>query len=225
MTAALKIQALIFDFDGLILETEGPIYQSWQRVYQAYGFDLPPEIWANTIGTWDDPFEPHRDLEMRLGARPDWPSIERQRVEHETRLVLAQPIQAGVLAYLQGANRLGLKVGLASSSERDWVAPHLERLGIRTYFQCILTLDDVRRAKPDPELYLAAAACLRVQPRQAIALEDSQHGVAAARSAGLFTVAVPTQMTKGLSFAQADMVINSLADLPLEVLLARAMGG
>ena len=213
------IRALIFDFDGTILETESPIYQSWLAVYQSFGLDLSIETWSETIGTWDSLFNPITDLERKVGRRLDWDLLEPRRAAHEANLLRSQPIQPGIEAYLHGAQHLGLKIGLASSSNRAWVCPHLERLGIAHFFECIRTRDDVQRTKPDPELFLAAAAGLGVRPAEAIALEDSAHGVEAARKAGLFAVAIPIALTQHLSFPNANLRLNSLADLPLEKML------
>ncbi len=218
------IRALIFDFDGLILETEGPIYQSWRWVYASFGLDLPPDTWAHVIGTWEDLFNPVTDLERQLNRRLDWEELETRRSALESELIEAQPIQPGVMAYLHDAHRLGLKIGLASSSQRGWVYPNLERLGIVREFECILTREDVQNTKPDPEVYLAAVARLGVQPQEAIALEDSQHGVQAARRAGLYAVAVPIALTRHLPYTEASLRLDSLADLPLERVVAMAGG-
>ena len=97
----------------------------------------------------------------------------------------------GVLDYLRDAHRLGLKVGLASSSSCAWVEGHLVRLGLREYFDCVRARDDVSITKPDPALFLSAVETLGVQPCEAIAFEDSRNGLIAARRAGLHCVAVP----------------------------------
>jgi beta-phosphoglucomutase-like phosphatase (HAD superfamily) len=144
------IRALIFDFDGLILETEAPIYQAWLEVYQAHGFPLPFETWATIIGTAEaTAFDPYRELERMAGRRLDWEALDRQRCQHEQALIEAQPILPGVEQYLQHAGRLGLKVGLASSSSSAWVTGHLARLGLLEHFQAIRASDDVQHTKPD----------------------------------------------------------------------------
>lgn len=216
------IRALVFDFDGLILDTEGPIYQSWQEVYQANGQDLPVADWVKTIGTWDNYFDPYVDLENRLGHAPDWSTIEPQRRQRENSLVQQQSILPGVVEYIDDAHRLGLKVGVASSSDRKWVLGHLQRLGLIARMDCIRVREDVARTKPDPGLFLSAAACLGVQPGEAIAFEDSHHGVVAARKAGMFIVAVPHGLTAHLPFTEADLRLHSLASLSLEELISIA---
>jgi len=125
----------------------------------------------------------------------------------------------GVDAILRAANAAGLQIGLASSSTCAWVTGHLTRLGIIQYFNCVLARDDVRRTKPDPELFLSALDCLGLQPDQAVVFEDSPNGILAARRAGIFAVAVPGELTRHLSIDNADLRLDSLADLPLEDLL------
>jgi HAD superfamily hydrolase (TIGR01509 family) len=121
--------------------------------------------------------------------------------------------------YLEDARRLGVKLGVASSSPASWVVGHLERLGLRHYFDCVRTCDDVQHAKPDPELYLSALDCLGVNASQAIAIEDSPNGAHAAQRAGLFCIVVPTPITSRLNLDHADLRLDSLADLPLPELL------
>lgn len=220
------IQALVFDFDGLILETEGPIYQSWQELYQSHGCHLPFETWASIIGTdeLEVGYDPLLELEKQLGRSLDREQIALRRRQREMEMVLALPILPGVQNYLQDAGRLGLKIGLASSSPCDWVLGHLTRLGLLDYFQCVKAADDVPRTKPDPAVYLAALECLGVRGEHALALEDSPNGVLAAKRAGMFCVAVPNALTSPLSFDHADLRLDALTDTSLEALLSRIEG-
>ena len=211
-------RALIFDFDGLILETEEPIYLSWLETYRLYGQDLPLEEWSAVVGT-SDHTDPLLILEQRVGRALDRPALRARRMAVETAMIEARPVMPGVQHYLQDARRLGVKLAVASSSSSGWVVGHLKRLGLVDYFDCIRVREDVALSKPDPALYLSAAACLGVEPQQAIALEDSTNGILAARRAGMYCVAVPTIITCQFDLSLADLCINSLADLPLEELL------
>lgn len=215
------IHALVFDFDGLILETEEPIYLSWRELYQQFGCQLSFEDWGSIIGTANGGFNPKQSLERCAGhAIPE--DALRKRLQQETELILERPILPGIEAYLKDARRLGLKVGLASSSPCSWVTMHLERLGLIEYFQVIRASDDVKKTKPDPELYLSACAGLGVPASQAIALEDSPNGVAAAKNAGMYCVAIPNVLTRRLPLEQADLRLDSLEEMRLESLLAKA---
>jgi len=217
------IRALIFDFDGLILETEGPSYKSWEEVYQSFGFALPFSTWSTIIGTTQGEFDPCLELKKKVKGRVDWEGIESRRRASENALIEAQSVLPGVEQYLKNARRLGLKTGLASSSSCKWVIGHLTRLGLADYFDCICASDDVEHTKPDPELYLSVLRELDVSAEEAIALEDSPIGIQAAKQAGLFCVAVPNPLTRQLSLSQADFQLGSLAEMLLEQLLNKVV--
>lgn len=215
------IRALIFDFDGLILDTEGPEFQSWQEIYQAHGVTLSFDLWAVGIGT-TDAFNPYDHLEAQLGRPLHREAVRSGHRQRCADLLQTQPILPGVETYLAAAQGLGLQLGVASSSSRAWVEGHLHQRGLQAHFACIKCADDVPRPKPDPALYRAALAALAVRPEEAIALEDSPHGITAAKRAGLFCVAVPHPLTRQLPLHHADLQVASLADLPLGDLLREA---
>lgn len=213
------IRALIFDFDGLILETEEPTFLSWVEVYQSFGFPLPFSTWSAVIGTTHGDFDPQLELEKLLNHPVDWATVEPKRQASENALIEAQPILPGAETYPSDARQLGLKIGLASNSPTSWVKGHLSRIGLLDRFDCIRTSDDVHSFKPDPAVYLSALDGLEVSAEDAFALEDSPLGVRAAKSAGLFCVAVPNKMTCRLDLSQADFHLDSLTSLPLAELL------
>jgi HAD superfamily hydrolase (TIGR01509 family) len=215
----MMIHAVIFDFDGVILDTEAPEFQTWQEIYQAHGCELALEVWATGLGTSADAFDPYMHLEVQAGCPIDREAIQQLRRQRYHELLGAKAVLPGVREYIVDAKRLGLRLGVASSSSRQWVVGHLTELGLSAYFDCIKCRDDVQRVKPDPALYQAAVAALALRPSQAIALEDSPNGIAAAKRAGLFCVAVPNPLTRQLSLAHADLMVSSLADLPLPRLL------
>lgn len=214
------IQALVFDFDGLILETEEPIFLSWQELYRQYDCELLLSDWVKIIGTANmQLFDPLRTLENQIGHRLDRKNVLPLRQLREQELIAQRNVQPGILAALQRARQLGLKMAVASSSPRAWVVGHLSRLGLLSYFGVIKTGDDVRRTKPDPELYQVAVQLLAVQPNQALAFEDSPNGILAARRAGLHCVAIPGPLTAHLDLSRADLLLKSLADRSLDDLI------
>ena len=219
-TKQRKIRAVIFDFDGLILDTEGPIFQSWQELYQSYGGQLSFSTWAEIIGTVSNEYDHFEDLEEQIGYGLDRDGLSPQRRQRELELIATKPIQPGVLGYLEDARSLGLKIGLASSSPCDWVTGHLTQRGLIGYFDCILARDDVSRVKPAPELYLSVLAELDVRAEEAFVIEDSPIGVRAAQKAGLFCVVVPNALTARMPLDHADMRLDSLEDISLEALMA-----
>jgi HAD superfamily hydrolase (TIGR01509 family) len=218
------IRAIVFDFDGLILDTEEPVYRSWLEVYEAHGEPLPFERWVQTVGSTNTAFHPQHHLEERLG-RPLSQDVVDARIGRRTEMILAQQVLPGILQYIDDATKLGLKLGVASSSTRDWVSGHLERLGILGRFDCVRCRDDVNHAKPAPDLYIAVLDCLGVSPSEAVAIEDSPNGVMAAKEAGMSCVAIPNSITATLDLSQADVVLRSLADVSLRDLLPRLETG
>jgi len=215
------IRALVFDFDGLILETETPLFQSWQEIYQSYGCRLDLEKWLTNIGRGEDEFDAFIDLEKLLGQKLDLERLESTRQYREREILGVQPVLPGVEDYLKRGRTMGLKIGLASCSSRGWVVNHLERLELLKFFDCILTGEDVKSLKPDPELYLSTLERLKVDPHEAIAFEDSPYGIQSAKQAGMYCVAVPNPLSRLGPIDQADMYLNSLGDISLERLLQR----
>lgn len=216
------IRALILDFDGLILDTEGPAYQSWAEIFEEFGADLPLSAWEAWVGGSPEMFDPCGYLESQVGRAVDRQTLSARQREREAELIAAENALPGVEEYIAQAKRLGLKLGLASSSDCGWVYRHLERLGLRKQFDTIKCADDVSVVKPSPELYLSVLEELGLDAEEAIALEDSPHGITSAQAAGLFCVVVPNSLTRELDTAHADLYLDSLADMPLEELLARA---
>jgi HAD superfamily hydrolase (TIGR01509 family) len=214
------IRAIVFDFDGLILDTEEPVYRSWVEVYQAHGEELPFERWVQIVGSTTAGFHPQHHLEERLG-RPLPKDVLDRRIGRRTEMILAQEALPGVVRLIQEARAIGVKLGVASSSTTEWVKGHLARLGMLKAFDCMRCRDDVVNAKPEPDLYLAVLECLGVRAAEAIAIEDSPNGVLAAKRAGLRCVAIPNSITAGLDLGQADLQLGSLADVTLAQLLER----
>ncbi len=210
------MQALIFDFDGTILDTESTEFQAWQEVYQQHGAELSLDYWLPFIGNNSIPFDPAGHLEKLLGRPLNKEDIEDWVGQRKQSLNQSLKPLPGVLDYLEAAEAVGLKLAVASSSRRAWVEGHLERLGLLPYFQVIRTKEDVALTKPDPALFLRAAAGLGVSPQETIVLEDSQNGVRAARSAGAFTVVIPNVLTRHLDLSQATWCLTAFATLRFE---------
>ena len=219
-TFSRLIRALVFDFDGLILDTEEPVYRSWLEVYQAHGEELPFDRWVEIVGSTTAGFHPQHHLEERLGRSLPKEVLDR-RIGRRTEMILAQKVLPGVVRHLDEAKAMGLKVGLASSSTSDWVSGHLARLGILESFDCMRCRDQVANAKPEPDLYVAVLECLGVSASEAIAIEDSPNGVLAAKRAGLRCVAIPNSITARLDLGQADLLLGSLAEVTLADLLRK----
>jgi HAD superfamily hydrolase (TIGR01509 family) len=213
------VKLLVFDFDGLILDTEAPAYESWAEIYADHGETLEFEKWATCIGTHDT-FDPCVELETRLARSLDAEAIRRRSRARCDEMIALREVLPGVRDYVVEARRLGLHLGVASSSSRVWVEGHLTRLGLREFFDVVRTSDDVPRVKPDPALYLSVLAAMGVRAGDAVALEDSPNGVLAAKRAGISCVAVPNPLTARLDLSAADLRLASLTELSLPALLA-----
>ena len=216
----MTIKALIFDFDGTILDTEGPAFESWRRIYQAYGHELDIGVWHVNVGAVDL-FDMVADLERRVGHPLDRAEVLRRRQAEKDVLSADMQVMPGVHALLDAADAAGLKLGLASSSDRAWIERWLAVHGLRERFSCVRTRDDVARPKPAPDLYRSAAECLGVAPANCLALEDSPNGLRAALDAGIRCVVVPNPITAPLVFEGAALRLTSLAELTLPELLER----
>jgi HAD superfamily hydrolase (TIGR01509 family) len=214
-------RALIMDFDGLIIDTEVPRFVSWQEQYAAHGQELTLATWMPMIGMARASFDPQAHLEMLVGHAIEREVAQARRRQRWVELVAAQSVLPGVAAYIADARRLGLRLGIASSATHPWVEGHLASRGLLGAFDCVRCAEDVAHPKPEPDLYLAVLAALGLGAEEAIALEDSPTGIAAAKRAGLFCVAVPNPLTRALALEEADVRLASLEELPLERLLQR----
>jgi len=205
------IEAVIADFDGLILDTETTFRRSWEEIYEEHGLSVSDAVWAELIGSEADPAEAYALLERHLGRPVDRGAVLERRAARELELLEHEQVLPGVREMLGEAEAAGLRLAVASSSDRKWVLGHLERIGLLERFEAIVCAEDVAATKPAPDLYEVALRRLRVRAKQAIAFEDSVHGVAAAKAAGLFCVAVPNGVTRHLPITEADRVVETLA--------------
>ena len=220
----MQVRAFLFDFDGLIIDTELASRAGWELLYNQHGHELPGDLWATLVGTTHAPWSPREHLEELVGTPLDWDALNERRYAHEIALIEAEELRPGIADYFAAARRHRLKRAIVSSSNRRWVHMHLQRLEESVGWDAICTADgDPTRAKPAPVLYLEALTLLEVDANEAVAFEDSPNGVLAAKAAGVFCVAVPNEVTRdlGLAEAGADIVLDSLADLPPETLFRR----
>jgi len=212
------IKGIIFDFDGLLLDTEYPQFQSWQEAYKLYGCELPLPEWAICIGTGAI-FDPVAYLQARTGVSVDRESILNQHRVRCKELIEMEPVLPGVKETLAAARQLGVKMGVASSSPQAWVYGHLERLGLLPYMDIIRTADDVKQVKPDPELFTSAAAGLDIRPSEILVFEDSPNGILAAQRAGMYCIVIPNRLTSQLDIHGADLILPAMNAIPLEKLI------
>jgi HAD superfamily hydrolase (TIGR01509 family) len=216
------MRAIVFDLDGVVVDTESTDFAAWERAYRDHGQVLPRDAWVSAIGSDGSRFDPLLQLRELVGESLDEEAMQLARRAHRDSLIEDAFPLPGVVELIEQAERERVAVAVASSSEREWVEGHLTRTDLLHRFRLLRCKEDVARVKPDPALYLEAVSALGVAPGEAVAIEDSPNGVAAAAAAGLFCVAVPGPMTRGLDFSQAHLVVASLAETSLAEILERA---
>lgn len=217
------IRAIIFDFDGLIVDTESVGYQTWSELYARHGHELAVETYAQAIGTeFNELYDPRRDLDLLMGRPLSWPELEQSRIERERELRTTLKTLPGVVDRLEEARAMGLPCAVASSSPISWVGWWIEQLGLQQYFHHLTTVDDTGKVKPDPSLFLHAAQKMGVEPEEALVFEDSLNGLRAARAADMRCIVVPGPMTQHLDFDGALRRVSSLEEISLQALQSAA---
>ena len=218
----MAIRGLLFDFDGLLIDTETPSRLAYEELYREHGHELPFDKWATLVGTIGAPWDPDAHLEELVGRPLDRAAIAQRLRTREHELCDLEDLRPGIEDYLAEAERRGLATAIVSSSTREWIARHLQRLDREQIWDAIVAADgDRRRAKPQPALYVEALEALGLQSHEAIAFEDSLNGIRAAQAAGIFCVAVPNPITETFALEEADLLLGSLEELPLGELLER----
>ena len=213
----MPIQALIFDFDGLLLDTETPAYTSWNKVYQDYRQSLSLELWREALGRrGGEGFRPLDHLTTLVGEIFNHDEVAEQRWQHKMSLCHAEELRPGVLSLLSEAKELGLSCAVASSSGAGWVLPWLHKHGIFKEFAVIRTGDDMEHVKPAPDVFLSAASGLGLEPGNCLVFEDSPNGIHAAQAAGMPCAAVPCLLE---DLPASTLRLRSLNEIPLAQIL------
>lgn len=214
------IKAVIFDFDGLIFDTETFELESYQSIYKKYNVEFPLQRWYESIGT-NFVFDPYEQL-LNSHANLDKNAVIKERTDLFDTTIQQKSTREGVIQYFEQAKELGLKVALASSSTNKWIYRFLEMLNLKKFFDLILTADDVSEVKPNPELYLKVLEHFNIHPNEAVVFEDSPNGSLAAIRANIPCVVVPNTTTQNLNFDhQVVLKINSMKDIELSEVLQK----
>ena len=207
----MTYSAVLFDFDGVLVDTEWAIYQSWRRVFEDHGHDLPLELYTRCIGSDFATWSAKTHLEELTGLAFDWHDLDARRQEEILRDLTDEGPMPGALEWLEKLARSQVPCAVVSSSSHHWVDGWLEKTGLAGYFRTVVCRGDAPRIKPAPDLFLEAAKRLGLAPADCLVIEDSLNGVIAAQAAGMPVWAVPNRVTGGLDFAAADRVFRSLA--------------
>jgi HAD superfamily hydrolase (TIGR01509 family) len=216
----MPVTAVLFDFDGVLADTENAHVVAWERTFARMGWAVPPEACARAAEVDDRDFLRDLFAERKIadGAVAGW--VERKQVLTRGLLADAPWVYPGVPALLEGLRRGGTRLAVVSGTWRENVEAVLGPLGLRPAFELVVGKEDVERPKPDPQAYLVALERLKLPAAQVVALEDSPTGIAAARAAGVPVVAVGHRRPPG-DWTEGALYLPDLEDLPRAL---RALG-
>jgi len=212
------IRAVIFDFDGLIVDTETAAFEAWSAIYREHGAELLLQDWVSCVGAADMPFDAVAHLATLIGRPLDKTKLMADKEARKSAVCNKLPPLPGVVDRMAEAEAMGLPIAVASSSAADWVHGHLDRLGLRSRLKLTRTRGDVARGKPHPDLFISAAAGLGVDVGSCVVFEDSANGLKAAKTAGARCYIVPNRITAGSDFSAADGIFTSLSEVSLAAL-------
>jgi len=215
------VHAVIFDFDGLLVDSETCMFRAWEALLSPYGVEVSPFRVAGLVG-YSEPatflYQHYRSAVDPLAINEQIDLIVRKKAYQ---LIESLGAREGVSDYLKAAKRAGCKLALATSSATSHYLPVLKRLNIDSYFDCMIGAEEIEaeNRKPAPDVYLRVLSELKVNAENAIAFEDSPPGVSAAKSAGITTIAVTNFLTRHLDLTHADRVLSSMSDVSLPQLV------
>ncbi len=209
--------AVLFDFDGVIVDTEWAIYQAWARTYEREGETLLLSTYTQCIGSDFDTWSPKLHLESLTKRSFDWEKMDADRQVEIRKELEGEGLMEGIIELLERLKARRVPLAVVSSSSHDWVDDWLEKLNIRSFFSQVICKGDAANIKPAPDLYIAAADLLQVDPKECLVIEDSGNGLAAGLAAGMRVWAVPNRVTTGLDFASAEKVFRSSKALRCEL--------
>lgn len=209
----MDFSAVLFDFDGVLVDTEWAIYQAWLRTFQTHGHDLPLDIYTRCIGSDFATWSPKTHLEELSGLSFDWHDLDARRQQEIMRDLTGEGAMPGAAMLLDKLAGAGIRRAVVSSSSHHWVDGWLEKIALTDRFETVVCRGDAPRIKPAPDLYLEAASRLKLDPADCLVIEDSLNGVKAAKAAGMRVWVVPNRVTMGLDFSTVDGIFPSLEKL------------
>jgi HAD superfamily hydrolase (TIGR01509 family) len=210
-TSLPEIRAVVFDFDGLMVNTEEVFQLSGTELLRRRGKEPTPAIFHGMMGRRSHEALAYLIEVMRLDDTVEQLQAESTEIFFSLLDDILQPMP-GLFELLEAIERRNLPKAVATSSERVYLHKLLDRIGLRERFNTLLTAEDVTHGKPHPEIYLTAAKRLGVHPGQMLVLEDSEMGTRAAAAAGAHIISVPHQHSAHFDFREAKAIASSLAD-------------
>ena len=207
---------MLFDFDGVLVDTEWAIYQAWRRTFEAHGHALPLAAYARCIGSDFATWSPKTHLEELTGLGFDWHDLDARRQQDIRCALTHEGPMPGVVMVLEKLTTAAVPLGVVSSSSHHWVDGWLAKLGLAGHFKTVVCRGDAPQIKPAPDLFLEAARRLGVEPSACLVIEDSRNGLISAHAAGMPVWVVPNRVTVGLDFTAAARVFGSLNECVAE---------
>ncbi len=209
----MAFSAVLFDFDGVLVDTEWAIYHAWLRTFQAHGHDLPLDVYTHCIGSDFATWSPKTHLEELTGQAFDWHDLDTRRQQEIVTDLEGEGAMPGATSLLEQLTAANVRRAVVSSSSHQWVDGWLEKTALAARFETVVCRGDAERIKPAPDLFLEAAQRLDLDPAACLVIEDSLNGVKAAKAAGMPVWVVPNRVTIALDFSTADRIFTSLNEL------------
>lgn len=206
-------RGIIFDFDGVMVDTEQAIFQSWERLFAREGQRITVADYSPCLGAGYSRWNPADYLEQLTGKHYDWEKEDAARKAEIDADLAARGLMPGARELMDWCHAQGIGMAVASSSSRRWVEGWLRCLNIYDEFQGVFTRTDGYPVKPDPALFLAAQSCLALPKEDCLIIEDSENGTIAAQNAGIPCAAIPCRMTQHMDFSRAAYHFASLSAL------------
>ena len=206
------LDAVLFDFDGTVLETESVLQATWADEYALAGHCLTPQDWAGQTGRRH--VDHYTILATLVGPSFDAQACRARRRSHQDELLSDLGPRPGIVEALSFCRENGIPTAVVSRSPGDWVLGQLSRCGLGHDFDTLICREDVHATKPDPAPYLMALDRLSARPTSAVAVEDAPSGVMSALAAGIPCIAVPNDITRHSAFPLNAKVLSDSADLP-----------
>ena len=212
----LPYDAIIFDFDGTLIDTESPDFRGCELLFAEHGLTLDVKIWAEKIvghtTGYDDLFASILTTSQN-GLTAD--SLRKRLKELWATTFTQVELMPGVDRLIPQLSNAGFPLAIATASDKAWVNRWLGQHSLLSYFHAIATRDDVEHNKPAPDVYLFAASQLGVKPERCLVFEDSVAGMQSAKAAGMTVIAVPSPVTKSLNFSRADGLVDGLTQVTI----------
>lgn len=205
-----ELRAVLFDFDGILVDTEWAIYQAWCRCFEAEGCELPLSIYTRCIGSDFATWSPKNYLEEMTGKTFDWDRLDRERQKEIVHELSDEGVMDGVHELIDTLRTQDVSLGVVSSSSHHWVDGWLDQLDIRHHFTHVVCRGDAPRIKPAPDLWLEAARRFALPSAHCLAIEDSHNGLISAQEAGMPVWVVPNRVTSVLDFSAAQARFDSM---------------